>query len=279
MRDNKVMTIQDFSSFGQCSISVALPLISAMGCETVALPVAVLSTHTSEFKDYTFVDLSDNLLKSAEHIKGYNPDFDVIYTGYIGNSKALSEVQKILALFPSSKLVVDPAMAESGKLYDGIDGCYVNSMLELCRKSDLCLPNFSEACMLAGVECKDCPDENFTNSLCSKLFARGIKNYAITGVDSGDNISIIISRNGIISKIQTPKIQGKFYGAGDVFSSVVVGALANGLSVIDSIALATDFTGKAVAETSKDESHWYGLKFEKLLPSLIDALKNKLTEK
>ncbi len=278
MSDNKVLTIQDFSSFGQCSISVALPVISAMGCETVALPVAVLSTHTSEFKDYTFVDLSDNLLKAAKHIKSYNQDFGIVYTGYLGNSKTLDEVEKILDLFPYAKLIVDPAMAESGKLYDGIDNSYVENMLRLCRKSDLCLPNFSEACMLAGIECVDAPDRAFTDKLCAKLSERGIKNYAITGVDSGDKLDIIISQNGEISKIQTQKILGKFYGAGDVFSSVVVGALANGLSISDSITLATDFTKKAVSETAKDESHWYGLKFEKLLPHLSDSLKTALSK-
>lgn len=272
MQEKKVMTIQDFSSFGQCSISVALPILSAMGNETVALPVTLLSTHTSEFKDYTLVDLSDNLLKSAEHIKRYNPDFDVIYTGYLGTSATVAQTLEILKLFPSAKIIVDPAMAESGKLYDGIQNDYVDSVLKLCQESYICLPNFTEACMLAGKEYTSTPDDDFLRTLCRALFSSGINTFAVTGIDNGDSLCVIVGEQGKIRKYSTPKITGKYYGAGDVFSSVVAGAIAQGKTVEQAVMLAMGFTGKAVLETSKDKSHWYGLKFEKFLPLLSKNL-------
>lgn len=273
MQDTKVLTIQDFSSFGQCSVSVALPVISAMGSETVALPVAVLSTHTSEFEDYIYNDLSESLLPAANHIKKYNQNFDLIYTGYLGKTKTVCDVESIIDLFPESRLIVDPAMAESGELYSGISTDYVGAISKLCKKSYLCIPNYTEACMIASVKQVDSPDDQFLTTLCNKLFLTGISNFAVTGVEQGNEIFIILGEKGKVTKLKTTKIQGKFYGAGDVFSSVTVGALAKGLTIKDSISLATDFTQKAVEETAKDSSHWYGLKFEKLLPYLIDKLK------
>lgn len=269
MQDKKVLTIQDFSSFGQCSISVALPIISAMGSEVIALPVAVLSTHTSEFKNYEYVDLSSHMLDFAKHIRKYCPDTYCIYTGYLGKSKTVKDVKKIIELYPSAKLIVDPAMAEGGELYDGITDDYVDEISDLCKHSDLCLPNFTEACLLAGMKYTPRPDKDFTTSLAKTLFSKGIKNFAVTGIDKDERICVLIGNNGDISEIETCKIQGKYYGAGDVFSAVVAGAVSQGKSIRESLELAIDFTGKAVEETSKDASHWYGLKFERLLPWLI----------
>lgn len=273
MPDKKVLTIQDFSSFGQCSISVALPVVSAAGCETVALPVAVLSTHTSEFKDYTYTDLSDGLVQSALHIKRYNGNFDYIYTGYLGKNKNVIAIEKILSLFPKAKLVVDPAMAEGGQLYDDVDKDYVKNILSLCRKSALCLPNYSEACLLADCEYSPVPDEQSMHALCEKLFDKGISTFAVTGIDEGDTLRVLLGDKGSVEKLRSPKIKGKFYGAGDVFSSVTVGAMANGLDIKQSLLSAIEFTQKAVAETSEDKSHWYGLKFEKFLHLLPDIIR------
>lgn len=276
MKESKVLTIQDFSSYGQCSISVALPIISAAGCETVALPVALLSTHTSEFKDYTNVDLSDNLLPSARHIKRSGGDFDYIYVGYLGKSENIEKVENILGLYPTAKLVIDPAMAESGQLYDGIRPEYVKDITNLCKKSLLCLPNFTEACLMADERYTSYPDARLIDSICDKLSDKEINSFAITGVKLNDDLAVIY-QNGSTRKILPVKeTEGKYYGAGDVFSSVVTGCLARGADTLKSLEIAIDFTGKAVEETSKDKSHWYGLKFENLLSYLIDRLKNSL---
>lgn len=275
MKESKVLTIQDFSSYGQCSVSVALPIISATGSETVALPVALLSTHTSEFKNYTYVDLSDNLLPAISHIKQSGGDFEYIYTGYLGKSKVIEKVEKILDLYPAAKLVVDPAMAESGELYDGIPREYVKDIVRLCKKSFLCLPNFSEACLMADTDYSSCPDEALIDSVCDKLLKKGISRFAITGVKSGGDLVVIYHDGEIRRILPAEEVEGKYYGAGDVFSSVVTGCLARGKNILESLEIAIDFTGKAVEETSKDKSHWYGLKFEKVLPRLIEALNKK----
>lgn len=270
MKDSKVLTIQDFSSYGQCSISVALPVLSAMGNETVALPVAVLSTHTSEFKDYVYTNLSDKLYDSIRHIKSYGGEFVYIYVGYLGKTKTISVVEKILEMYPHAKFVIDPAMAEGGELYDKIENDYIEQITKLCQKSYLCLPNLSEACFMAGCEYSPLQDKKQITKICDKLFEKGIKQFAITGVKLENTLNVIYGNENNITKLPVKEIEGKYYGAGDVFSSVVVGSLAQGQDVLKSLCLAIDFTQKAVEETSKDKAHWYGLKFEKVLPWLVE---------
>lgn len=274
MKDAKVLTIQDFSSYGQCSISVALPIISAMGSETVALPVALLSTHTSEFKNYTYVDLCQNLLPSAKHIAESGAIFDYIYIGYLGKSKVVEETEKIINLCKNAVTVVDPAMAEGGKLYDGISLDYVADIIKLCKKSYLSLPNYSEACLMADTKYIAHPDDSYIDKICSSLIKKGINRFAITGVSTDKGLCVIYQNGTSREFLPVKEIQGKYYGAGDVFSSVVVGSLANGYSVKDSLLLAIDFTHKAIELTSQDKDHWYGLKFEKALPYLISKMHN-----
>ncbi|MDE6276248.1 MAG: bifunctional hydroxymethylpyrimidine kinase/phosphomethylpyrimidine kinase, partial [Clostridia bacterium] len=151
MKDCKVMTIQDYSSFGQCSLSVALPIISAIGIETISLPVALLSTHTSGFEGYTYVDLKDNVVPAVNHYKKLGINFDYIYVGYLGSSAAAKAVEEVCKLYPEAQLIVDPAMAENGELYNGINEDFAQSIATLCKKSYIALPNLSEACLLSGV--------------------------------------------------------------------------------------------------------------------------------
>lgn len=272
MKDVNVLTIQDFSSMGQCSLSVALPIISAMGAETVCLPTALLSTHTSGFENYTCVDLSSNLIPAAQHIKKSGADFEFIYTGYLGNSRAVEAVMKIIEIFPSARLIVDPAMAENGTLYDGISQDYVASVLSLCKKSFLCLPNVTEACMLAGVEYSPVQSNEYILKVAEKLSEKGVDRTVITGIRTPEEMMIAYADKDLMQFKSFREISGQFHGSGDVFSSVTVGALANGFDVKTSLQIALDYTGKTIELTSRDKSHWYGLKFEKTLPYLIDAL-------
>ncbi|MDE6758399.1 MAG: bifunctional hydroxymethylpyrimidine kinase/phosphomethylpyrimidine kinase [Clostridia bacterium] len=272
MEETNVITIQDFSSLGQCSITAALPIISAMGIETIALPVAVLSAQTNCCDDYTIVDLQKHLLPAATQLKNLGLDFDFIYTGYLGQSAIVEDTIKICKTTNPSFIVVDPAMAEHGKLYSGISDDYVGAITELCKLSDLALPNVSEACMMAGVNYSPVLDKSKVEAIAQKLYDKGIKNFVITGIKTADGMKLAYCKEGSVKFYDLREIEGQFYGSGDVFASTLVGGLANGLNVDTSIRLAIDFTEKAIQITSKDKSHNYGLKFEKAIPFLIEQI-------
>lgn len=276
MNDTKVMTIQDFSSFGQCSISVALPIISCLGIETIALPIGVLSTHTSEFKNYNYVDLSKSLYKSAEHINKYCKNIDWIYSGYLGNTENINNVAKIKTMYPNAKLIVDPAMAENGELYSDISQDFVDSIRQLCQQSYVCLPNLTEACMLAKLPYPDKPDKDFIDTLCLSLINNNIQHFVITGIKLDGKLVVAHQNNEQRHLYYTNEIPGKYYGCGDVFSSTLTGCMARGLDICKSIAIALDYTYKSVLSTSKDKSHWYGIKFEQNIPYLINKVKSSL---
>ena len=270
MKEKKVITIQDFSSLGQCSLTAALPIISAMGIETIALPIAVLSAQTNCCDDYTYVDLQSNLLPAVEQLKNYGLAFDFIYTGYLGKRTVVDDTIKICKDSSSSFIVVDPAMAEHGELYSGITLDFVDAITKLCKLSDLALPNVSEACMMAGCEYSDILSEDKVKHIVDLLFHKGIKRFAITGIKTLDGMKIAYCDNGKTKFYDLSEISGQFYGSGDVFASTLVGGLANGFEIEKALNLAIDFTGEAIKITSEDESHNYGLKFEKAIPFLVE---------
>ena len=149
----RIVTIQDISCFGKCSITVALPLISSMGVECAIIPTSILSTHTGGFEGFTFRDLSDDISKIAEHWKKYNIEFDAIYTGYLGSVEQINSVIDFIGDFKKENTIVfvDPAMADKGKLYTGFDSDFPSHMARLCAKADIIVPNITEASFMLGV--------------------------------------------------------------------------------------------------------------------------------
>ncbi|MDE5654083.1 MAG: bifunctional hydroxymethylpyrimidine kinase/phosphomethylpyrimidine kinase [Clostridia bacterium] len=277
MLDSKVLTIQDYSSFGQCSLSVALPIISAMGIETVSLPIALLSTHTSGFDGYTYVDLKDNVVPATKHYKSLGLNFDFIYLGYLGSSATAKAVEEVCNLFPDAQLIVDPAMAENGEFYDGITQDFVESIATLCKKSYIALPNLSEACLLSGVEYSRIQTKKSVLNICQGLTKTGIKRFVITGIRMEDGMRLAYYDNNIVKFIDTKEVKGDFLGSGDVFASALVGALANNLDLPQSLDLAVEYTQRTIEITSQDKEHWYGLKFEKTIPHLLTLLNQAKT--
>ena len=157
MEYKKILTIQDISCVGQCSLTVALPILSACGLETCILPSAVLSTHTAGFSGFTFRDLTDDMPKIQEHWQKENIKFKAIYTGYLGSVKQVGYVRNILDTMGTDDCIriVDPAMADNGKLYSIFNDEYVKAMRELCASADILIPNITEAAFLAEVEYRE----------------------------------------------------------------------------------------------------------------------------
>ncbi|MFA7637270.1 MAG: pyridoxamine kinase [Monoglobales bacterium] len=274
MNYKRVLTIQDISCVGQCSLTVALPIISACGIETAVLPSAVLSTHTA-FSGYTFRDLTDDIPKIAAHWEKENIKFDAIYTGYLGSTRQIDLVAYIIATAGKEGCikVVDPAMADSGKLYSGFDLEYVSAMRVLCAKADYVLPNITEACFLTGIEYKTEYDRDYIDLLLGKLSEMGCKNIILTGVSySPFKTGIVVYENSEYSYYEHELLPIVCHGTGDIFASAFVGALLRGKSTYHAAKIAGDFAVECIKATADDKSHWYGAKFEPVLGMLISAL-------
>ena len=276
MAYKKILTIQDISCVGQCSLTVALPILSACGLETCILPSAVLSTHTGGFSGFTFRDLTDDMPAIQAHWQKENIKFKAIYTGYLGSIKQIGYVKNILETMGEDDCVriVDPAMADNGKLYSIFDMDYVEAMKPLCGSADILVPNITEAAFLTGCEYRESYDEAYVTELCEKLCALGAATVVMTGVAYRDGkTGVAVYTNGKMSHYEHEKIGKGAHGTGDIYASAFVGALMNDKTIFDAAKIAADYTVKCIINTQDDEDHWYGAKFETALGDLMNMLK------
>ena len=276
MSYQKLLTIQDISCVGQCSLTVALPILSAAGQETCILPSAVLSTHTAGFSGFTFRDLTQDMPAISAHWAKENIRFDGVYTGYLGSMEQIGIVKEIFdtRLNPGAKKIVDPAMADGGKLYPAFDAAYVEAMKTLVREADVILPNITEACFLTGVDYRETYDEAYIDALLKALASIGAKSVVLTGVGyTPDSTGVVVYENGGKRYYRHRKISKGCHGTGDVYASAFVGALENGKSLYDAAVIAADYTVRCIEFTQGDASHWYGVKFEPLLSEYISAMR------
>lgn len=277
MTDKRILTIQDISCVGQCSLTVALPIISACGVEASVLPSAVLSTHTGGFTGYTFRDLTEDIPSIVDHWEKEKIDFDAVYTGYLGSTKQIDYVIDVMNRVnkPTGLRIVDPAMADHGELYTGFDEDYVKAITVLCSKADIIIPNITEACFMTGMDFKIEYDQNYIDELLSKLAAIGAKTIILTGVGyEPEKTGVIVVENGTKNYYEHLRYAEGCHGTGDVYASAFVGALMNGISTYNAAKIAADFTLASIEYTKKDPEHWYGVKFERMLPKLINLLDN-----
>lgn len=277
MSYKRVLTIQDISCFGQCSGTVALPIISACGMECAIIPSAVLSTHTAGFTGFTCKDLTEEIPQIRQHWEKENISFDCIYTGYLGSTKQIEYVAELFStvLKKSGVKVVDPAMADNGSLYPAFDMQYVEYMKELCCRADIILPNVTEACYLTGKPYKETYDQAYIDDLLAGLDEMGAKCVVLTGVSfHPETTGVMIYESGLTSYYEHIRLENSCHGTGDVYSSAFVGALMHGKGAVQAAVIAADFTVDCIMGTAPDhEEHWYGVKFEPQIPELLKALK------
>lgn len=279
MKNKNVVTLQDLSCFGKCSATVALPVISAMGLSCAVIPTAVLSTHTGGFKGYTFHDLTDDIPAVGEHWMREGLSFDGIYTGYLGSERQVDVVLDFIKNFRADGFVfVDPAMADNGRLYSGFDTGHVAAMRRLCTHADMIVPNITEAALM--LEREFIPhgyDESYINGMLKDLCSLGCRRALLTGVsyDSTRRGCVCYdSESDSFESYFAENIPIESHGTGDVFASTLFAALMHDFSLYDAMKLAADFTVESIRATLGDESHWYGVKFEKCLPMLTDRVRD-----
>ena len=276
MKYNRILTIQDISCLGQCSMTVALPILSACGQETCILPSAVLSTHTGGFQRPHIRDLTDDLPGIQAHWQRENIQFDAIYTGYLGSTRQIDMVADIMdtLLVPGGKIIVDPAMADHGKLYYGFDQAFVEAMKGLCAVADFVVPNITEAAFLTGMEYKEVYDRAYIDEIIAKLTELGCKNVILTGISYRPGYTgIVVFEKGEYAYYEHEMLPNSCHGTGDIYCSAFVGALTRGKSAYDAAVVAANYTMECIKETAKLDNHWYGAAFEPALGKLIELLK------
>ena len=276
MTYKRILTVQDISCVGQCSLTVALPILSACGHETAILPSAVLSTHTGGFKGFTFRDLSDDFPAIKNHWLEEKIKFDAICTGYLGSKKQIAMVKDLIStmLADGGVSAVDPAMGDNGKLYPGFDEEYAHAMSDLCAVADVILPNITEACFMVDHPYKTEYDEAYVSELLEKLSKLGAKSIVLTGVSyTPDTTGVVLYENGVQQYYCHPKIVKSYHGTGDIYSSAFAGSWLKGKDKFEAVKIAADYTVQCIKNTIDDDSHWYGVKFETAIPVLIDSLK------
>jgi len=275
----RILTIQDISCVGKCSLTVALPIISAFGVETAVLPTAVLSTHTA-FESFTFKDLTDELPKIKDNWKKQNIGFDALYTGYLGSFKQLDIVSEIFDDFKTENnfILVDPVMADHGKLYKGFDQKFADSMAKLCKKADIIVPNLTEASfMLHTPYIEKGYSEDYIKDILRKLTDLGTKKAVLTGISFEPNklgvYGYDAEKNEFFSYYQK-HLPASFHGTGDVFASALCGAISLGKNLYQALEIAVDYTVECIDVTISNKEHtWYGVEFEKAIPYLIERIK------
>lgn len=272
MAYKRILTIQDISCVGQCSITVAMPILSACGHETCVLPTAVLSTHTGGFGKPTVVHFEDALPDIWHHWERCGILFDAILVGYLGSIPAIETTQNIMdtLLLPGGLRIVDPAMGDNGKLYAGFDEAYVGKMRGLCRKADIILPNITEAALLSGNSYQEKADHYYVNKLLDDLEESRV---VLTGVGFSGKLTGVAWKEGTDRQyFAHERIGHNCHGTGDIFAACFTGSLLQDNSMADSIQIASEFTRKSIENTIKSSKHWYGVRFETVLPELMVRL-------
>ena len=264
----KLLTVQDISCIGQCSLTVAMPLVSAYGVETCILPSAVLSTHTGGFKGkFTFRDLTDDFPDIIRHWTENDIRFDALYTGYIGNAKQFEYIDTIkkTLMADGAPIIIDPAMADNGKLYYGFDQAFAEKMARFTAGADYCLPNITEASFMLGIEYRTEYDEEYILRICRGLRDIGVKNTVLTGVSFDPKklgIAYYQSETDTVQYHFEDRIPVAMHGTGDIFASVFSGALLGGEDAFNAGIEAARFVARAITNTLDNPEHFYGACFE-----------------
>ena len=279
INQKRIAAIHDISCFGRCSLTVALPIISSLGIEVSPIPTAVLSTHTGGIDGYTYRDLTDDILPIVRHWQSLNIGFNAIYTGFLGSFEQLDIVSEIFDTLKTQKslIVVDPVMADNGKLYKIFPSDFPAGMRKLCEKADVIVPNITEAVLLLGEPYLEGPyTRPYIERLLLRLSELGPKQVVLTGIYFNDTQLGAVSYDAETKRIEyafSNRVDGYYHGTGDVFASVLIGAILNGCELPKAVKTAVDFTVQSIERTKAAGTDIrFGVNFEAGLPRLAQRL-------
>ncbi len=262
-----VLSVQDLSCVGRCSLTVALPVLSAMGCRCSVLPTAVLSTHTG-FPDPHILSLTDHIGPISRHFETLGLSFDAVTTGYFSGPAPIDEVLPLVGgcKGQGSRIIVDPAMGDHGRLYRGLGDDHVAAMTRLCGQGDILLPNVTEAALLTGLSYREQGDPAYYRDLAQALLerfpAQAVLITGVTGKKGTIGFAGLDRETGLIS-YQVPVVPRQFHGTGDLFAAVFTGGLLSEQTLLQAGIQAADFVRACVAETKEVTPQ--GVEFEPLL--------------
>lgn len=275
----RVATIHDLSGFGKCSMTVALPILSAAGVEACCMPTAILSTHTGGFNHFTYHDLTGDLIPFMDHWKSLNLHFDAIYSGFLGSSKQAEMLIRFIDLFKEAQTLVcvDPAMADDGELYSVFDREMVLQMKKLCSKADLLMPNITEASFLLDRTFRKGPyNRQEVIQILKDLSGLGPSQIVLTGVYFDDErlgAACYDKKTEQIHFAFSTYVHQQFHGTGDVFGSFLVAAMMNNFVLQDAIVFAVELTQQAIERTIERQTLLKdGVDFEGVIPEMIHKL-------
>lgn len=278
-KQKNALAVHDISCVGRCSLTVALPILSAAGIETSVLPTAVLSTHTGGFTGYTYRDLTEDVLPISDHWATMGLKFDAIYSGYLGSIEQIDLVLEIIKRHAAEGCIalVDPVMADNGRLYAGFSEDFPAEMKRLCAASDIMCPNITEACLMLGEEYKDGPyTKDYIEGLVRRLSDIGGNRVVLTGVWFDEKLLGAASYDPKGRKTEysfAERIPGYLHGTGDVFGSALLGALLRGKTLAEASEIAVKYTRETIAVTFESEDDLrMGPCFELTLPYFMELL-------
>lgn len=276
----RVAAIHDLSGFGRCSLTVALPILSAAGIETSALPTAVLSTHTGGISGYTYRDLTDDMRPFLSHWRDLGIHFDAIYSGFLGSFEQLEIVKDFFKTFKreNNLILLDPVMADNGELYKIFSHDFAKGMKTLCEKADIIVPNLTEAALLLDEPYQPGPyTRAYIDELLHKLSKLGPKRVVLTGVYFHEDelgAATYDAEKGSVEYILTQRVPGYYHGTGDVFASALLSGLLNNFNLEQSTAIAVHFTTESIQRTFKARTDYrFGVNFEQSIPNFLKELK------
>lgn len=280
--NKRVLAVHDISCIGRCSLTVALPILSAAGIETSVLPTAVLSTHTGNFDGYTFRDLTEDITPICNHWESLGITFESIFTGYLGSFEQMELVNDIFDKFSreNTLVMVDPVMGDNGKLYSNLTQNFPNGFRKLCQKAHVITPNLTEASMLLDVPyCGEGYSKDYIKNILKNLAELGPEKIILTGVSFSDSqlgCAVFDKSLNSIDFVYEEKVKGFYHGTGDVFSSALLASLMNGLSLSNAAAAAVGFTAGAIRRTKRSGAETrYGVDFEAGLAEFGLKIKSK----
>lgn len=279
MSTPRVAAIHDMSGFGRCSLTVAIPILSAMGIQCCPLPTAFLSTHTGGFEGFTFLDMTDELPKVAAHWKALGLDFQTVYSGFLGSERQITMVEDFLREFRGADTVavIDPVMGDHGEVYQTYTPAMCAGMARLAELADVITPNLTEAALLLGVPYGELPaGKAGCREIVERLSMDGRRSVVLTGASAAPELTGAMcfdAKTGRTEAVQTRRVPQEFHGTGDVFASVLTGALVQGAPLPAAARQAVDFVRACAERTAKAGIPMReGVEFEPLLGLLAQPV-------